>query len=159
LSTEPEEARTLAQELEQLNRQRQTLEDQLLAEALYLIEAEESLQQSSSFVLASPGWHKGLLGLVASRLAERFTKPTILLTQVDQLWEGSGRDSPNRPFFSLKSTNSGRGPGAVWATSTFIMHWLGAVTIWSALVAIDWQRDLVWLKINSLVFALVLKRW
>ena len=95
LSTEPEEAQTLAQELEQLNRQRQTLEDQLLAEALYLIEADESHQHSNSLVLASPGWHKGLLGLVASRLAERFNKPTILLTQVDQLWQGSGRSVGN----------------------------------------------------------------
>ena len=91
LSTDLAEARTLAHELEQLNRQRQLEEDQLLAEALYLIETDDALQKSSSLVLASPGWHKGLLGLVASRLVERFSKPTILLTQKDQHWEGSGR--------------------------------------------------------------------
>ena len=62
-----------------------------MAEALYLVEADSSLKQKSSLVLASPGWHKGLLGLVASRLVERFNKPTILLTQVEQHWEGSGR--------------------------------------------------------------------
>ncbi|MGD9272714.1 MAG: single-stranded-DNA-specific exonuclease RecJ, partial [Syntrophobacterales bacterium] len=91
LSTDSAEARNLALELEELNRQRQHEEKQLLAEALYLVEANNSFEQRSSLVLASPGWHKGLLGLVASRLVERFNKPTILLTQVDQHWEGSGR--------------------------------------------------------------------
>ena len=91
LSTDIAEARNLALELEELNRQRQHEEKQLLAEALYLVEADTSFEKSSSLVLASPGWHKGLLGLVASRLVERFNKPTILLTQVDQHWEGSGR--------------------------------------------------------------------
>ncbi|MGD9167633.1 MAG: single-stranded-DNA-specific exonuclease RecJ [Syntrophobacterales bacterium] len=91
LSTDSAEARNLALELEELNRQRQHEEKQLLAEALYLVEANNSFEQRSALVLASPGWHKGLLGLVASRLVERFNKPTILLTQVDQHWEGSGR--------------------------------------------------------------------
>jgi len=91
LTTESAEAQKLAQQLEKLNRQRQSVEDQLLAEALSLIEANKAHKQSSSLVLASPGWHKGVLGLVASRLTERFNKPTILLTLVDELWEGSGR--------------------------------------------------------------------
>ena len=91
LSTDSAEARNLALELEELNRRRQHEEKQLLAEALYLVEADSSFEQRNSLVLASPGWHKGLLGLVASRLVERFNKPTILLTQVDQHWEGSGR--------------------------------------------------------------------
>ncbi len=99
LSTDPAEARALAQELEQLNRQRQLAEDQLLAETLYLVEADDSFQQAGSLILASPGWHKGLLGLVASRLVERFNKPTILLTQVDQHWEGSGRSVGNFDLF------------------------------------------------------------
>jgi single-stranded-DNA-specific exonuclease len=91
LSTDSAEARNLALELEELNRQRQHEEKQLLAEALYLVEADSSFEQRSSLVLASPGWHKGLLGLVASRLVERFNKPAILLTEADQHWEGSGR--------------------------------------------------------------------
>jgi single-stranded-DNA-specific exonuclease len=91
LSTDSAEARNLAFELEELNRQRQHEEKELLAEALYLVEADSSLKQKNSLILASPGWHKGLLGLVASRLVERFNKPTILLTEVEQHWEGSGR--------------------------------------------------------------------
>jgi single-stranded-DNA-specific exonuclease len=95
LTTESAEAQKLAQQLEELNRQRQSVEDQLLAEALSLIETNKDHEQSSSLVLASPGWHKGVLGLVASRLTERFNKPTILLTLVDELWEGSGRSVGN----------------------------------------------------------------
>jgi len=95
LTTESAEAQTLARQLEQLNRQRQTLENQLLAEAVSLIDSDKAHEESSSLVLASPGWHKGVLGLVASRLTERFNKPTILLTQVDEFWEGSGRSVGN----------------------------------------------------------------
>ncbi|MCG6916950.1 MAG: single-stranded-DNA-specific exonuclease RecJ [Deltaproteobacteria bacterium] len=95
LTTDCAEAQLLAQQLEELNRQRQSVEDQLLAEALSLIEANKDYEQSSSLVLASPGWHKGVLGLVASRLTERFNKPTILLTLVDEHWEGSGRSVGN----------------------------------------------------------------
>jgi single-stranded-DNA-specific exonuclease len=95
LTTDSAEAQKLAQQLDQLNRQRQTLENQLLAEALSLIDSNKAHEENSSLVLASPGWHKGLLGLVASRLTERFGKPTILLTQVDEIWEGSGRSVAN----------------------------------------------------------------
>ena len=95
LTTESAEAQNLAQQLEQLNRERQSLENQLLAEAVSLIDSNKAHEERSSLVLASPGWHKGLLGLVASRLTERFNKPTILLTQVDELWEGSGRSVAN----------------------------------------------------------------
>jgi len=94
LSTDLAEARTLAGQVDEINRERQVAEDKLLAEVLGSVEADNSFQASSSLVLASPGWHKGLLGLVASRLAERFNKPTVLLTQVDQVWEGSGRSVP-----------------------------------------------------------------
>ncbi len=91
LSNDLTEARSLAHELDQLNRQRRSVEEELLAETLARIEADRSLQESSSLVLFSSGWHKGLLGLVASRLVERFNKPAILLTQLDQVLEGSGR--------------------------------------------------------------------
>jgi single-stranded-DNA-specific exonuclease len=95
LTSDPAEARKLAHHLEQLNRHRQSLENQLLAEALSLIESKKAYEGKSSLVLYSPGWHKGLLGLVASRLTERFNKPTILLTQVGENWEGSGRSVAN----------------------------------------------------------------
>ena len=96
LSTDLREAHKLALQLDQLNKKRQAEENRLLTEALTLIDRDKELQENCSLVLASSGWHKGLLGLVASRLVERFNKPSILLTQVEDGWEGSGR-SPG-PF-------------------------------------------------------------
>jgi single-stranded-DNA-specific exonuclease len=96
LSKDLREARELALQLDQLNKERQAEEHRLVAEALALVDKDIGLQESHSLVLASPGWHKGLLGLAASRLVERYNKPSILLTQVEGGWEGSGR-SPG-PF-------------------------------------------------------------
>ena len=91
LAEDLEEARGLAAELDDLNRRRQTLEEQTLAEALAQIEDDEENAHRRVLVLASPAWHKGLLGLVAARLAERFARPAILLTRGGHGWEGSGR--------------------------------------------------------------------
>ncbi|UCG12935.1 MAG: single-stranded-DNA-specific exonuclease RecJ [Deltaproteobacteria bacterium] len=91
LSSDLEKARLLARELDKSNARRQAAEEKLFAEASDAIEGDGSAHESRSLVLASSGWPKGLLGLVASRLAERFGKPTILLTRADQGWEGSGR--------------------------------------------------------------------
>jgi single-stranded-DNA-specific exonuclease len=91
LADDLEEARGLAAELDDLNRRRQTLEEQMLAEALAQIEADEQIARRRALVLASPAWHKGLLGLAAARLAARFARPAILLTRGGHGWEGSGR--------------------------------------------------------------------
>jgi single-stranded-DNA-specific exonuclease len=91
LAEDPEEARGLAAELDELNRRRQTLEEQTLAEALAQIEADGQIAHRRALVLASPAWHKGLLGLAAARLTERFARPAILLTRGGHGWEGSGR--------------------------------------------------------------------
>jgi len=91
LAEDLEEARGLAAKLDELNRRRQVLEEQTVAEALSQIEADQQIAHRRVLVLASPTWHKGLLGLAAARLAERFTRPAILLTRGGQGWEGSGR--------------------------------------------------------------------
>ena len=91
LAEDVEEARGLAAELDELNRRRQTLEQQTLAEALAQIEADGQIAHRRALVLASPAWHKGLLGLAAARLTERFGRPAILLTRGGHGWEGSGR--------------------------------------------------------------------
>ena len=91
LAEDLDEARGLATELEELNRRRRSLEEQTLAEALARIEADEQIPHRRALVLASPTWHKGLLGLAAARLADRFARPAILLTRGGHGWEGSGR--------------------------------------------------------------------
>jgi single-stranded-DNA-specific exonuclease len=87
LTTECEsEARRLAEELEQLNRARQDLEAEILQEAVAQV---ESRPLPSGIVLASRGWHLGVVGIVAARIMERFHRPTIVIA-VDGVGIGKG---------------------------------------------------------------------
>ena len=85
-------ARILALELEVLNRQRQLLTDQVLRSALQQIENDRSLVNSAVIVLFHENWPAGIIGIVASRLVERYGKPTILITaQLGEVGRGSAR--------------------------------------------------------------------
>lgn len=85
LTTDPFEARELASQLDHRNRERQELEGQILEDALARMAATHDLAHDRAIVLSSPGWHPGVLGIVASRLAERFGRPTALIgTQGDE---------------------------------------------------------------------------
>ena len=85
-------ARTLALQLESLNEQRKLLTSQVFQGALAQIEAEPGLLRTPALVLAHAGWPAGVLGIVASRLVERYGKPVILLTTPPaQAGRGSAR--------------------------------------------------------------------
>lgn len=93
-------AQTIALELDSLNRQRQLEEEKILEEALSLVEKPGSRwKQASSLVLARDDWHRGIIGIVASRLVDKFGKPTILLGRNKQYLEGSARSVPNFNIF------------------------------------------------------------
>ncbi len=97
LLTEDEaEAERLAGELESLNRDRQAVEDRILREALRRIDAwPESARRRRGYVLAGEEWHRGVVGIVASRLVERFHRPVVLVADgEDGTWTGSGRSIP-----------------------------------------------------------------
>ncbi len=81
----------IAQELESDNRKRRTL-DEITFNQAYL-EAEKYLSDDShrSLVLHRPDWHAGVIGIVASRLVEKFHVPSIMLTNVDNYAKGSAR--------------------------------------------------------------------
>jgi single-stranded-DNA-specific exonuclease len=104
LSEDVQEARTLAAKLDQINRQRQALEERIVAEALAQVETADDLQHRRALVLAEPSWHRGLLGLAAARLVERFSKPAILLTRGDHGWEGSGRSPAGIDLYGTLSS-------------------------------------------------------
>jgi single-stranded-DNA-specific exonuclease len=93
LTDDAEEAKRLADTLEQLNRDRQSVEDRILREAISLVEAlPERERRRRGYVLASEDWHVGVIGIVASRLVERFHRPVVLIAgQEDGAWRGSGR--------------------------------------------------------------------
>ena len=90
-TTDVERARFLAAELDKENIARKAIEEEILQQALALAQAQLEQGLRYSFVLASPEWHPGVIGIVASRLVERFGRPTILIAIDGDMGKGSGR--------------------------------------------------------------------
>ena len=86
------EAGELAARLEELNRDRQAVEERIVREATKQVEAwPERRRRQRGYVLADEGWHEGVVGIVASRLVERYRRPVVLIAGTDGEWKGSGR--------------------------------------------------------------------
>jgi single-stranded-DNA-specific exonuclease len=96
LTDDEETANRIATELEELNRERQSVEERILREASAVIEAwPEARRRRRGYVVADESWHEGVIGIVASRLAERYSRPVVLIAGTDgDLWKGSGRSIP-----------------------------------------------------------------
>jgi single-stranded-DNA-specific exonuclease len=95
LTEDGREAEELAVELENLNRDRQAVEDRILRDALRQVtEWPEAARRRRGYVLAGEDWHRGVVGIVASRLVERFHRPVILVAGGEGEWVGSGRSIP-----------------------------------------------------------------
>ncbi|MFQ5952096.1 MAG: single-stranded-DNA-specific exonuclease RecJ [Candidatus Omnitrophota bacterium] len=88
---DPTRAREIAKELDKQNRNRQTIEKDILKEAIERTENELDVKKDKVIVLADEGWHPGVLGIVASRLVEEYYLPTILIALEDDIGRGSGR--------------------------------------------------------------------
>jgi single-stranded-DNA-specific exonuclease len=96
LTEDRNEAKRLAGELERLNRDRQAVEQRIAREAVARVEEwPESKQRRRGYVLADEGWHEGVIGIVASRLVERFHRPVVLIAGGEEAWKGSGRSIPS----------------------------------------------------------------
>ena len=80
-----------AQTLNLLNRRRQDLEKGILADIQQFIDSNPSLLRQRSLVLSSQGWHAGVLGIVASRLMRKYSRPVVLITVQDGTGKGSAR--------------------------------------------------------------------
>ena len=92
LTTESHEvALRIAQELDEHNRERQAMEAQVLEEALSQVDADPLLKERYSIVLGREGWHPGVLGIVASRIVERFHRPTVVIAFSQGVGKGSAR--------------------------------------------------------------------
>jgi len=96
---DPEAARQIAAKLNELNKKRQTVEQKMLADISLMLTEQPDLLQNRSLVLAHPGWHEGVLGIVASRLQEMYYRPVILVSIKDGLAKGSARSIPAFDMF------------------------------------------------------------
>jgi len=99
LSSDEPDALRLAKVLNTENRNRQKIEARILDEALSKVEREVNFKHHRVIVLASEGWHPGVVGIVASRIADRFYRPAILISLDGKFGKGSGRSIDNFHLF------------------------------------------------------------
>lgn len=91
LSQDPAEAAALSRLLNEANEARQSLEDEISQAALAKVESEGLATRFRSLVLYDPAWHPGVIGIVASRLVEKYHLPAIVLSQDAHGLKGSAR--------------------------------------------------------------------
>ncbi len=95
LTEDADEAKRLAEELEGLNRERQAIEERILRDAIAEVESWPAERRNRrGYVVAGESWHEGVIGIVASRLVERYNRPVVLIAGGDGAWKGSGRSVP-----------------------------------------------------------------
>jgi single-stranded-DNA-specific exonuclease len=115
LTDDVDDARRLANGLEDLNRERQAVEARIFREAAAQVESwPEEKRARRAYVVAGADWHEGVIGIVASRLVERFNRPVVLIAGSDGDWKGSGRSIPS---FDLH--------GGLGACAAFLGRWGG----------------------------------
>ena len=92
-TSDVERANALATYLDELNRNRQTVERRILKQAKELVADNPEWEQHRALVLSHPDWHAGVIGIVASRVAEHFQKPTVMIAikGTNGVAQGSGR--------------------------------------------------------------------
>ncbi len=91
LSQTLEESEELANKINDFNNERKSLDKHAFEEALLQVKLDKTLQQKKTTVLFNPTWHKGIVGIVASRMIEHYYKPTIIFTESNGLLTGSAR--------------------------------------------------------------------
>ncbi|MDO8662016.1 MAG: single-stranded-DNA-specific exonuclease RecJ [Candidatus Omnitrophota bacterium] len=100
MSADSQEAGEIVRQLEQHNRSRQKIEGKIMEEAEDIINKEINFKEHKVIVVAKEDWHQGVLGIVAAKLADRFYRPTIVISLNDKMCKGSGRSIKNFHLFS-----------------------------------------------------------
>lgn len=113
LADDPIRAQQLAQQLDTLNRARRDVESGMLDEALAIL-ASFSPSDSHSLTAWQPGWHIGVIGILASRLKDTFHRPTIVLANSENgELKGSGRSIPGLHLRDALDLVDKRHPGLI----------------------------------------------
>jgi len=113
LADDPVTAQQLAQQLDTLNRARRDVETDMLEEALSIL-ATFNPRDSHSLTAWQPGWHIGVVGILASRLKDKFHRPTIVFASADSgELKGSGRSIPGLHLRDALDLIDKRHPGLI----------------------------------------------
>lgn len=94
IEKDPEQAKLLAAVLQTDNNSRREADAQITEEAIQMLLADPSLASRKSTVVFDAGWHKGVIGIVASRLLDKYYRPTIVITKSGDMLAGSARSIP-----------------------------------------------------------------
>jgi len=100
VSSDYDHARLKCAEIDEYNMTRRNLDKNITEEALNQIKTDKDLLNRKSTVLYNPNWHKGVIGIVASRLIEQYHRPTVILTKSNGLITGSARSVPEFDLYS-----------------------------------------------------------
>jgi single-stranded-DNA-specific exonuclease len=103
LTNNAEDAKTVAAEIEKFNQERKGLDRDITQEALDIVERDSFYENSFTTVVKKQGWHKGVVGIVASRLIESYYKPTIVLVEDDGMLSGSVRSIEGIDVYEMLS--------------------------------------------------------
>lgn len=90
-ATDGETAAKIAGEINEYNNERKSIDREITRSALEMMQAGGNLSDGHATIVYDPSWHKGVVGIVASRLVEAFYKPTIVLTMSNGMVTGSAR--------------------------------------------------------------------
>ena len=101
-----EDALQLGKQIDNYNTERKNLDSVATQQAIEMITTDERLQNSKSTVIYDPDWHKGVIGIVASRLTENFYRPTVVLTLSGELITGSARSVKDFDIYDAIDTCS-----------------------------------------------------
>jgi single-stranded-DNA-specific exonuclease len=94
LAKDSESAREKSENINQYNDERRELDKKITDEANAIIDLFSKMEDHKAIVVYDPGWHKGVIGIVASRLTEKYYRPAVVLTQSSELITGSARSIP-----------------------------------------------------------------
>jgi len=100
-SESSEESQALVRKLDDLNAQRQKTEEKIFNDARERIEERGLDKKYKCLVLGSPDWHRGVIGIVASKLKDRFNRPVVLFVYENGKAHGSGRSIPEVPLIDF----------------------------------------------------------
>ncbi len=90
-AADEEKSRSLAQEMDRLNRERQLIEDQILRQAEERVTVEPRLVKQCVIVIDGEGWHRGVIGIVATKVSEEHHRPVLIIAKENGVGYGSGR--------------------------------------------------------------------
>jgi single-stranded-DNA-specific exonuclease len=99
-SSSLQQSRNIAKVLESENKMRRDIDETTCQEAIRMAEQQIDRDDAKILVLSKEGWHPGVIGIVASRIMEKFNRPTILISVRDGIGKGSARSTSNFDIYS-----------------------------------------------------------